>query len=331
MEVRYPVGRKRGKLVDMIDTFEAAVGQQRGRIYTELDETSEVEITDALELGKVMLQQYVLHYGDETEWEVIHTEAPFQIDVPHPTKPGKTVVVYAGTWDLLAWNRRTKEFWLWDHKTAKVLPSTNPRFLELDDQGGSYLWVAKEVLLHKGLLKKKDHIEGITFSYARKAMPDNRPLDASGVARNKPQKTHYVEALEAAGVELPARTPTLPVLHLMAVQADLTVLGDVSALQPTPRFVRHDTYRNEVQQVAQARRVQQEAGVMALQLKGKLPIWKNPTKDCGTCAIFEACESHERGEDWQAVLATTHHKDDVYADHREAMERSGIELTPKFI
>lgn len=329
MEARYPVGRKRGKLVDMIDAFEAAVGEQRGRVYQEIDEVTDQEFVDAIELGKHMLRGYVTEYGDEPEWEVIHTEAPFQIDVPHPTKPGRTVVIYAGTWDLLAWNRRTKEFWLWDHKTAKVLPGANPRFLELDDQGGSYLWVAKEVLLHKGLIKKKDHIEGIVFNYSKKALPDARPQDADGVARNKPLKAHYAEALG----HLPDYNPKAVIADLVALATrhNITVLGDVSAVQPTPRFVRHETYRNPTQLVAQARRVQQEAGVMALQRRGKLPIWKNPNKDCGSCAIFEACESHERGEDWEAILATTHRKDDVYADHRADMERAGIELAPKLI
>lgn len=329
METRYPVGRKRGRVNDCIEAFEAAVGDSKGRVYHELDETQEEEFSDALVLGRQMLYGYVEHYGDESEWEVIHTEAPFQIDVPHPTKPGKVVVVYCGTWDLLVWNRRTKEYWLVDHKTAKVMPGSNPRFLELDDQGGSYLWVAREVLLHKGLIKKKDVIEGIIFSYAKKAPPDPRPIGPDGTARNKPQKAHYAEALG----HLPEYSPKalLVDLEALAGQAGIQVYGDVSSIQPTPRFLRHETYRTPRQQVAQARRVQDEAGVMDLQRRGKLPIWKNPTKDCGSCALFEACESHERGEDWQAVLAATHRKDDVYADHREDMARAGIELAPKLI
>jgi hypothetical protein len=297
-------------------------------VYHELDEVQEQEWSDAVELGKIMMAEYCLFYGDDSEWEVIHTEAPFQIDVPHPTKPGKTVVVYAGTWDLLAWNRRTKEYWLWDHKTAKALPVV-PRFLDLDDQAGSYLWVAKEVLLHKGLIKKKDTIEGIIFNYAKKAPPDARPLGPDGTARNKPQKAHYAEALG----HLPDYNPKALLVDLAALadRAGIQVYGDISAIQPTPRFMRHETYRSNHQQVAQARRVQDEARVMDLQRRGKLPIWKNPTKDCGSCPLFEPCDAHERGEDWKAVLEATHRKDDVYADHREAMERGGIELSPQLI
>lgn len=328
METRYPVGRKRGRINDCIEAFEAAVGEQRGRVYHELDEVQEQEWSDALTLGRVMIQEYCQHYGDESDKEVIHTEAPFQIDVPHPTKPGKVITVYCGTWDLLWWDRVKKEYWLVDHKTAKQLPQ--PMFLDLDDQAGSYLWVAKRVLVHKGLLKKRDHIEGITFNYAKKAPPDPRPIGPDGMARNKPQKAHYQASLEAADVDIPPRA-TVAALAALAEQHELVVYGDVSAIQPTPRFLRHDTYRNPHQQVAQARRVQDEAKVMDLQRRGKLPIWKNPSKDCGTCALFEACDAHERGEDWQAVLAATHRKDDVYADHREAMERGGIELASKSI
>lgn len=288
MEVRYPVGRKRGTLPDMIDAFLASCGEARGRIYHELDEASETEWMDAIELGKIMLAAYVQHYGEESEWEVIHTEQPFQIDVPHPTT-GKTVVVYAGTWDLFAWHRQDREYWLWDHKTAASMP--NPRFLDLDDQAGSYLWVAREVLLHKGVIKKKTPIEGIIFNYAKKAPPDPRPTDALGRALNKD--------------------------------------GSISKVQPAPRFLRHNTYRSPHQNVAQARRVMDEAAVMAKQRAGKLPIWKSPSQECNRCPLFDVCEMHERGEPWEELFRTMYHQDDVYADHREAMERGGIELTPK--
>lgn len=289
MEVRYPVGRRRGSVSACQDAFRAAVGAHRGRVYGELDEAGDQEITDAMQLGLTMLESYCEHYGPESEWEVIHTEAPFQIDVPHPTKPGKTVVVYAGTWDLLAWHRGSKEHWLWDHKTAASMP--NPRYLELDDQAGSYLWVAREVLLHKGLFKKKDTIEGIIFNYAKKSMPDERPRDALGRSLNKD--------------------------------------GSISKVQPAPRFLRHNTYRSPEQNVAQARRVIEEAHVMDLQRRGKLPIWKSPSQECSRCPLFDVCEMHERGEPWEDLLHTMYRQDDVYADHREAMARSGVQLAPK--
>jgi hypothetical protein len=288
METRYPIGTKRGKLVDVIDTFHAAVGERTGRVYTELDESTETEIVEARQLGEQMLIGYVDNYGKDPEWEVIHTEQPFQIDVPHPTKPDKTVVVYAGTWDLLARHLPTGELWLWDHKTAKQMPQ--PRFLDLDDQAGSYLWVAREVLLHKGVISKTDVIEGIIFSYAKKALPDPRPTDSEGRALNKD--------------------------------------GTISKMQPSPRFLRHATYRSQEQNVAQALRVIDEAYVMDQQRRGKLPIWKNPSQECNRCPLFDVCEMHERGEDWESLFRMQYHKDDVYADHREAMQRGGIKLKP---
>lgn len=289
MATRYQIGRKRGSLADMISAFEGSVGSFKGRVYAELDEATEQEYYDATELGKQMMIGYVDQYGKEPEWDVIHTEQPFQIDVPHPTKPGKTVVVYCGTWDLAARHRLTKEIWLWDHKSAQSIPQ--PRFLDMDDQAGSYLWVAKEVLVHKGILSKKDHIEGIVFNYAMKKPADPRPTDSLGRSLNQD--------------------------------------GSISMRQPAARFMRYHTYRTEAQNVAQAHRVMQEARVMDLQRRGKLPIWKNPTQECNRCKLFDACELHERGDEWEGLFRSQYKSDDVYADHREAMERGGIELTPK--
>lgn len=289
MEARYKPGRKRGTMTEMKDAFLAAVGGAKGRVYQQLDEVIEQEFVDATQLGLTMIEEYCLYYGSESDWEVIHTEAPFQIDVPHPSKPGKVVVVYAGTWDLMGRDLVSKELWLWDHKSAASIPQE--RFLDLDDQAGSYLWVAREVLLHKGIIKKKDVIEGILFNYAKKSPPDDRPRDAEGRSLNQD--------------------------------------GTISKRQPAPRFMRYSTYRSQHQNVAQAHRVVQEAQVMDLQRRGKLPIWKNPTQECNRCALFDACEMHERGEDWEPVFLSRYQKDDVYADHREAMERGGIELAPK--
>jgi hypothetical protein len=239
------------------------------------------------ELGEMMLRHYVQHYGKDSEWEVIHTEQPFQIDVPHPLN-GKTLVVYAGTWDALMRNRRTGKLWLWDHKTAKSFP--NPEFLDLDDQAGAYLWVAKEVLVHKGVLTKKDHIEGIVFNYAKKAPPDLRPRDRAGFALNKD--------------------------------------GSVSKRQPAPRFSRPESFRSPQQQVNQAKRVQQEAQLMNMMRKGLLPIIKNTTHECPRCPLFDLCVLHEQGaEGWEDYRDALFVVKDVYADHREAMADNGITLT----
>lgn len=301
MEVRYPPGIRRGSLADSIDAFLDSLDSQIRKVGVDLEDLydheeddgqltkAQTELLLADELGEVMLRHYVQHWGKDSDWEVIHTEQPFQIDVPHPTRPNRTLVVYAGTWDLLARHRRTKQYWLWDHKSAKVMPSANGEFLDLDDQAGSYLWVAKEVLVHKGILTRKDVIQGIIFNYAKKAPPDPRPRSPEGYALNKD--------------------------------------GSVSKRQPSPRFARHVTERTPQAQVAQARRVQQEAQIMDLMRRGTLPIYKNPTHECPRCLLFDLCVLHEQGaEGWEDFRDSVYVVKDVYADHREAMGHNGIEL-----
>lgn len=301
-EVRYPPGVKRGSRADTIDAFLDNLDGQIRKVGIDLSDVcmdddgvpeegtskQDVELVLADELGTIMWENYFAMYGEDEEWECIHTEQPFQIDVPHPTRPGKTLVVYAGTWDALMRNRRNGKLWLWDHKTAKTLP--NMQFLELDDQAGSYLWVAKEVLVHKGVLRRKDVIEGIIFNYAKKTKPDPRPTDAAGRSLNKD--------------------------------------GTVSKRQPSPRFLRHETYRSPEMQVSQAKRVQQEAVIMAKMKRGVLPIYKNPTHECPRCPLFDLCTLHEQAADgWTDFRDQLYVVKDVYADHREAMQEGGYEVT----
>lgn len=273
--------------LDSIDDAARKVGVDDWESYEEEILENKKRLVPAVELGPAMLMNYWNEYGSEREWEVIHTEQPFQINVPHPSAPkGHVLVVYAGTWDMLAWHRPTRRYWLWDHKTAaKIDP---PDYLDLDDQAGSYLWVAKEVLVHKGLLERRDRISGIIFNIARKALPDKRPTNERGEALNQD--------------------------------------GSVSKRAATPRFMRYEAVRTPYNQVQQARRVQQEAVVMQKVIRGELPIIKSTTHDCPKCILFDLCTAHEDGEDWEYLQAHQYTKRDLYADHREAMERDGIEL-----
>lgn len=326
LEVRYPNGVKRGSLADTIDAFDAAVAGETGRIWTEgKEELEESEVVEAKDLGHAMLAGYVDHYGDDEEWEVIHTEQPFQIKVPQPGSKD-ALVVYCGTWDGLWRNRRTKEFWIIDHKTRKSFP-TRWDFYDINDQAGSYLWVAPEILKFLGVFTKKDRIEGLVFNALKKQMPDTRPVDAQGRARNKPQKAHYQAALAARNVTVPKRA-TIRELQELADLADIPVLGDVSAVQPGPRYHRVEVYRTPEERVKQARRVQTEALAMEDVRTGRRKAWKTPTEDCVRCKIFEYCQvdeqSVEEGREFAQHMMVSR---DYYADHRRAMElKGGINL-----
>lgn len=297
MEYVYQPGirRGRGDYLDACDLFIESLddaGRKVGvddweEIENEEIEQSTTKIIPARELGPKMLLNYWDKYGPEREWKIIHTEQPFQINVPMPNGPrGSVLVVYAGTWDLLAWHERERRYWLWDHKSCKQFPDL--RMLDLDDQAGSYLWVAKKVLLHKGLLERKDKISGIIFNYAKKHPGDDRPRNARGEALNQN--------------------------------------GTVSKRLATEIFLRYPAIRTPETQVKQAKRVQNEAMRMRMIRNGELSVIKNPNKDCGRCVLFDLCDAHENGDDWEYLRDTMYVRRDMYADHRVDMERSGIEL-----
>lgn len=304
MEVRYRPGRKRGS-VDAacaaflkhlngeirkvgVDVFELEFEKQEKAAE---DRGKTITLVPAHELGVIMLEEYAKFYGQDAEWEVIHTEQPFQIDVPYPRSWGsyyadKTLVVLCGTWDSLMRNVDTGRYWLWDWKTCKKMP--NVEFLEIDDQRGRYLWVAKRVLVHKGLFTEKDMIDGIFFQYMKKSLPDPRPTNAAGEALNQD--------------------------------------GRVSARQPPPRFLRVPSYRSPEQIRQQARRLQNQALAMQAMRDGDLEIYKNITHECPRCILWDMCTAHENGDDWEQLRDQLYVVKDVYADHREAMTESGIEL-----
>jgi PD-(D/E)XK nuclease superfamily len=299
MQIYYPPGRKRGKVSDAIDAFLEALSDEGRKIGVDIEDIEEdermkaeakgkdVKLVPARELGPLMLQEYHAYYEGDLDWEVIHTEQTFQIDVPRPNAPRSSVlVVYAGTWDAFMRHIPTRRYWLWDHKTAKTIPS--PGYLDLDDQAGTYPWVAKEVLVHKGIITRRDRVTGIIFNYAKKSPPDVRPKNSRGESLNKD--------------------------------------GSVSKKQPAKRFERYESPRSPKQIVQQARRVQEEAIVMEKMRNGELPIYKKTNYDCERCVLFDMCSLHEQGDDWEFYRDEMFKHRDPYADHREDMERNGIEL-----
>jgi hypothetical protein len=331
LEVRYPVGTKRGHMADVLAAFEAAVDGQVGKIYTQGQETDEEEVVNAIELGKAMLLGYSQRYGRDQHWQVIHTEQPFQIEV-HDPKTGKLLLVYCGTFDMVVWDRSTRRFYVVDHKTRKAFPAVWT-FYDLNDQAGSYLWVAPEILEHLGVFTRKDskRVEGLVFNVLKKALPDTRPKNAAGEATNKPAKVHYLNALTEFGFLSPdgktLSKATLPRLQELAAAAKIEVVGDVSAIQPGPLFHRYTSRRGPEERVRQARHVLNEAKHMNAVRTRKLPILKNKTEECVRCPLFDMCQLDEldpaQGLEYaDAMLAYR----DPYADHREDMAVNGIRL-----
>lgn len=288
LETYYKKGQKRSSIKKVLQAFDDALGEETRRMAADpTAEFGDAELIEARELGHAMLIGYVKEYGKDKQWDVLHTEQPFQINVPDPFDTTRTLGVYCGTWDLFVWDNVDEVYRVIDHKTAKRFDGTW-RYLSINDQGGSYLWVAPEVLEHKGLLKGGEEIDGIIFNYLKKSMPDDRPVNAYGHSLNKD--------------------------------------GSVSKVQPAPRFHREITYRGPHEREAMARRVQNELAHMDKMRRGELPIYKTPTADCNRCPIFDLCELHERGDDWQEFRSATMVRRDPYRDHREAMAEGGVSV-----
>lgn len=292
MQIRYPVGRKRGHMADVLDGFEAAVADEKAKIYTggQEPEDDPEEKVDAVTLGKAMLIGYEKKWGLDQRWEVIHSEQPFQINVPDWRNPDRVLVVYCGTFDMVVYDRQTKRFYVVDHKTRKAFPRIWT-FLDLNTQAGSYLWVAPEVLRHMGVFTQKNQrVSGLIFNMLRKSLPDDRPVNAKGEALNKD--------------------------------------GSVSARQQSKLFDRYTSDRGVEQRVRQARHVANEAKAMHRIIVGLDEPQKHNSEDCIRCPLFDMCQLDEIDPEQGLEYANAvMHKRDPYADHREDMtEKNGVAL-----
>jgi hypothetical protein len=286
LRARYPVGRRRGSLADMLDAFDTYMGEEVRRVYTG-DDIDEEEVVDATKLGRAMLKGYVQHYGRDQHWEVIHTEQPFQIDVPDWRHPARLIAVYCGTFDMVVWDQADKCYRVVDHKTRRSFPS-NWTFYDSNRQGGSYLWVAPEVLRHMGIMGKNDELDGIVFNCLKKHLPDERPRNAEGLALNKD--------------------------------------GSVSQRQPAELFHRYLSRRRPEERIRQARHVQVEAQQMNLIRRGLIQPTKNTTEDCPRCPLYEYCQLDEtssiEAEEYAKHMLRYR---DPYLDHRIDMaEKDGV-------
>jgi hypothetical protein len=317
---------KGGPLGEVLEAFELACDDEHRRIWEKGGDLDDEEVHDGIALGKAMLAGYVKHYGVDSRWQVIHTEQPFQIDVRHP-RTGRLIAVYCGTWDLFVWDRLDKVYRVVDHKTRAQFKQ-DWAFYDLNDQAGSYLWVAPEVLRHMGLLGRKESIDGIVFNMLRKAMP--QPVAEDGIRYNLPKKAHYLEALSKVSTNPRLDKFGVVALQKLAAEAGIVVRGDAKAVQPTPLFRRYTTTRGIEQRVKQGEKVLAEATHMDLVRRGRLPLLKHPTEDCVRCPLFEPCQIDEYDpEEAVAYMDSMLVKRDMYADHREAMQDGGITVKGK--
>jgi hypothetical protein len=295
------------------------------------------QFVTAEELGTAMLSGYISKYRIDEHKLYISAEQTFAIDVPWPTpravlrKVGrKFLAKYVGTFDGVWRDARTGLIWLDEHKTAKAISIGH---LPMDTQAGSYWAISEFTLKQQGLLKPGDRVAGIEYNFLRKGLPDDRPRDAEGYATNKPLKADYMAALEAhwrrAGLDGGAlaaelkrqEKATLAGLEALAAANKVAVLGERSKVQPPVLFERHQVHKTGSQNRDQLARIQDEALVMEMVRREKLPILLNPTKDCAwDCRFREMCELKQNGGDWEAYRDLKFKTEDPYADHRKSTD-----------
>jgi hypothetical protein len=328
-------GLKRGP--HPAETFQALADEDIRWIKTEARgkadaHTSLIEerLVPAQELGVALMEDYVREYGTDDSWHVIQPEHSGQLNVMDPDEPKTLLAIYAFTYDLVFRDLIDDSIWIGEHKSAKAIRTDH---LPLDDQAGSYWAVAPIELLDAGLIKPSDKLAGIMYNFVRKALADDRPRNAEGHYTNKPIKADYVSALIAAGINFveqssPKSGPiavekaTLPDLQTAASFGRVPVFGEVSKLQPKPRFVREPVYRSQRERATQVRRIQDEAVCLDQMRVGALPIIKNPTPDCSWCPYHDMCVLDERGDKVavQEYREAMYEVRDPYEDHRKSTE-----------
>ena len=318
LEVYYPPGAKRGP--HPAEAFAEMYDAQQDEFEQWDEEGNRIPARD---LGITMLTEYVNLYGADTFLEIVAPEQTYAIDVLN--KKGEYLATMVGTFDALAYNVKTGRYVLLEHKTAKSIEEVQINS-GYGEQGLTYFWAADITLHHIGALPADEHVDGVLFNFLRKAVPDQRPRNSEGHYLNKPKKDALVRACKQEGLPL---TGTMEALaqRLTGIgwsDAKIARLGEVSKIQPSPLFNRQELLLGPHEMQRINTRIRNEAWEMGQVRDGKLPIYKNPTKDCSwDCPFYTACELHEIGQDYEAVLDFDFKPWNPYDAHELEAERLG--------
>jgi hypothetical protein len=277
----YPVGLKRSR-TKLTTLFEKAIEAEAVRVTknTGLPKTELYDQwADRIELGLAMLGNYLETFGKDDQWEVLASELPFKVIVTHP-RDGKTPWFwYTGILDLLILDRATGLKEIIDHKTAAAITT---KYLALDDQTTSYWTYGVDALRNAKLIGPTEMLNGLRFNFLRKAKPDERTFVV------KEGRKYYTN-----------------------------LDGNISKKQPSPYFLRELVRRHSFEKERTRLRVQSEMLDMeSVRREPDAGAYKNPGKfTCPGCWLFDVCELHEVGADWETVRAQQTVAWDPYAAH----------------
>jgi hypothetical protein len=291
----YRPGVKRGRHPAL--TFEKLYVQQAEELKDRgFNVYSEDKWVEAGDLGPAMLRGYVDEYKDrDSEWEIIASELTFQrlvrvqprdfarLEVEPPrealTARGEFRFKAVGTFDGVWRHRKNGRIIFREFKTAAQIKLDG---LPMDEQASMYWTFGPSVLRRKGILEDGQSISEIGYRFLRKAAPNpDKATDEMGRVLNKD--------------------------------------GSISKTQPRPYFAEVPVYRDEPDRDSAYKRIVTEAVMIARARFGLEPLIKNPgplhMPNCMGCAVKDACEAHETGADFNAILNMTMQPWDPYAAH----------------
>lgn len=317
LELWYPPGRERG--IHPAETF-ARIYDEQPDVFSQWDE--EGNRVPARDLGIAMMNGYVEQYGEDKTIEILQPEIPMQIDILD--RNGKYLCTFVCKGDAAYRDLRTGRVGFLEHKTAKAVPEEVFVNTGYGDAALAYYWAAELWFKEQGWLEAGEHVDHVRFNWLKKALPDSRPRNESGHYLNKPGKDALAAACEAAGLPTKGTIAALSE-RLVAcgyTEFDIEQLGEVSKVQTGSLFSRFQMDFGPGQLARINERLRHEAYMMAQARAGKIPILKNPTKDCAwKCEFKNACELHEMGGDWESVLELEMVPWDPYSDHEMLNEK----------
>lgn len=330
LEKRYPPGIKRGP--HPAKTFAKLYKEHTAKAYEFGFRDEDGEWMEAGELGVDMLEHYVEHYGKDEEWEVIASEQTFAVPVFVEDETGRVppyyLFTYVGTMDGVWRHRLEGSVRINDYKTTAHDPVQEARNVGynglLSLQAGAYWTFGVDWLRSQGILKPShlEALDGMMFSYLRKAKRETRPKNADGHYLNEPTVAALKDYAMDHQLTIPAKAKKDDLIQLIGPKR-AAQLGEVSKQQPAPWFHREMVYRSEGDRERyRARAIRQVRDMIRLREgpaedRMKHPHWLN----CRNCAFRDPCELHEQNAPgWEAFLDGATEEWNPYDAHEIEME-----------
>lgn len=191
---------------------------------------------------------------------------------------GKPIVRYCYTMDLI----------VRDHEANgrirywdhKFMKAIQTRHLVIDSQNGGYLAIGTHQLRKLGLIGPKEAVRDLVYNFVRKARYPDKPRNLHGEFLNKD--------------------------------------GTPMKRQPPPFFDRHVVTKTAKERNTQIVHIGNEALHMKAFRTGKLPLHKNPSRDCNwDCDFFTLCQIHEVQGNFEETKKMMFRVEDPYAEYRE--------------